>query len=109
MNESRSTVQPAISNVRAPARSGLDRSNACETSLRQLRALVLGEQLAMLRRRRCLSQRALADRMGVPKAHVARLEQGNAGDLAQVFSYIATLKASMIAVPDGDDYAVMVE
>lgn len=47
--------------------------------------------------------------MGVPKAHVARLEQGDAGDLTEMCSYIATLKASMIAVPDGDDYAVMVE
>lgn len=95
---------------RASARTGnaVEHIPVCESSLRRLYALILGEQLAELRRYRCMTRQTLAERMRVSRAHVARIECGMASNVDEVRTYVTALNGSIQAFPDGSGYAVAV-
>lgn len=79
-----------------------------ESSFRQLRALILGAQLAELRREVGVTRETLANRMGVTRAHVIRIEHGKASSVDQVGEYVAALGCRMKAIPEGGYYAMTV-
>lgn len=103
---------PAVRTARrgggAPTRCVMERIAVRDSSLRQLRALILGAQLAQLRERRRMSRHSLADRIGVTPAYISRIERGNVRNLDEVRAYVAALNGTMAVVPDGPGYAVMV-
>jgi len=70
------TSHVAWNNIRADhvARAGGEAS--VEAGKREMRAEVIGHRLAEIRRSRGLTQRQVADRMGVTKGRVSQIERG---------------------------------
>lgn len=77
-----------------------------ESSLRELRALLLGEQLAQLRRRHHVSRSTMAARIGVVRSDIERIEHGKAKGVAEIDAYVRALGGAIHAVRQGNDYAV---
>lgn len=103
-----STILTARRNEGARARCVTDRIAARDSSLRQLRTLIISAQLAQLRERSRMSRRSLADRMGVTTACISRIERGSIRNLDEVRAYVAAVNGTMTTVPDGTGYAVKV-
>lgn len=104
MNELAESVAPVPGSPKTvPVATG---TAVCERSVRQLRAMILGEQLAEERRRVGLSRQGLAERMGTDTSVVARIEQGQARNIEHVRAYAAAVDVTMVAVPDGAGYSV---
>lgn len=83
-------------------------ANVVGPSLRQLRALILGAQLAQLRQDNRMSRAELALLMGLGTADVARIERGSARNVDEVRRYAGVLGASVTATRDGTGYAVTI-
>ncbi|GAA3442737.1 helix-turn-helix domain-containing protein [Planomonospora venezuelensis] len=68
-----------------------ERVAAREASREQLRAELRGTQLAEMRKRLGISQKLLAERMGVSQARVSQIEHGQIGGLDALRSYVVAL------------------
>lgn len=90
------------------ARKAVLRAFDRESSFRKLRVLILGAQLAELRRQRRMTRRAISDHMDVSQAHITRIEHGEARDVEQVRDYVSALGSTMVAIPEGPGYAVTI-
>lgn len=97
----------------APARragSSIKSAHGCtrsgDASLRELRTLILGAQLALLREHRRIGKRSLAERIGVDPASITRIEQGGARNLGEVRAFVDALDGTMVVAADDGGYSV---
>ena len=68
---------------------------------KQFAELPLQTQLAVMRRRRWLSQKALADSLHVKQPHVARVERvGHDPRLSSILSQARALHCHLLVIPD---------
>jgi DNA-binding XRE family transcriptional regulator len=84
------------------------RAEAREASREQLRAEVRGAQLAEMRKRQGVSQKLLAERMGVSQARVSQIEHGKVGGMDIVRAYVTALGGTLDVVADFGSYTVKV-
>ncbi|GAA1021625.1 hypothetical protein Aple_072290 [Acrocarpospora pleiomorpha] len=68
-----------------------ERVAAREASREQLRAELRGTQLAEMRKRLGMSQKLLAERMGISQARISQIEHGQIGGLDTVRAYVTAL------------------
>ncbi|WP_449061377.1 helix-turn-helix domain-containing protein [Planomonospora algeriensis] len=85
-----------------------ERVAAREASREQLRAELRGAQLAEMRKRLGISQKLLAERMGVSQARVSQIEHGQIGGLDTLRSYVVALGGTLDVVADFGDHTVKV-
>ncbi|GIH96913.1 helix-turn-helix domain-containing protein [Planobispora siamensis] len=85
-----------------------ERVAAREASREQLRAELRGTQLAEMRKRLGVSQKLLAERMGVSQARVSQIEHGQIGGLETLRSYVVALGGTLDVVADFGDHSVKV-
>lgn len=85
-----------------------ERVAARETSREQLQAELRGAQLADMRKRLGLSQKLVAERMGVSQARVSQIEHGQIGGLDTLRSYVVALGGRLDVVADFGDHSVKV-
>ncbi|MBG0826573.1 helix-turn-helix domain-containing protein [Planomonospora sp. ID67723] len=85
-----------------------ERVTAREASREQLRAELRGAQLAEMRKRLGISQKLLAERMGVSQARVSQIEHGQIGGLDTLRSYVVALGGTLDVVADFGDHTVKV-
>lgn len=85
-----------------------ERVAARESGREQLRAELRGAQLADMRKRLGVSQRMLAERMGITQARVSQIEHGQIGGLDIVRSYVTALGGKLEVVADFGDHTVKV-
>jgi DNA-binding transcriptional regulator YiaG len=85
-----------------------ERIVARKESRDQLRAELRGTQLAEMRKRLGVSQRLLAERMGVSQARVSQIEHGQIGGLDTLRSYVVALGGTLDVVADFGDHSVKV-
>jgi DNA-binding XRE family transcriptional regulator len=82
---------------------------AVEEGKQQLFATVLGHRLAEVRRSRGLSQKQVADRMGVTKGRISQIEQGKVSGQEVLARYAAALGGQLhqaIYFDDGNIAAI---
>ncbi|WP_062429654.1 helix-turn-helix domain-containing protein [Herbidospora daliensis] len=85
-----------------------ERVEAREAGREQMRAELRGVQLADMRKRLGVSQRVLAERMGITQARVSQIEHGQIGGLDVVRSYVTALGGTLEVVADFGDHTVKV-
>ncbi|MEU6715333.1 helix-turn-helix domain-containing protein [Nonomuraea sp. NPDC046802] len=85
-----------------------ERVAAREVSREQLRAELRGTQLAEMRKRLGISQKLLAERMGVSQARVSQIEHGQIGGLDTLRTYVIALGGTLDIVADFGDHTVKV-
>ncbi|MEV0594884.1 helix-turn-helix domain-containing protein [Nonomuraea cavernae] len=91
-----------------PDWDSLERVAAREISRERLRAELRGAQLADMRKRMGVSQKLLAERMGVSQARVSQIEHGQIGGLDTLRSYVVALGGTLDVVADFGDHTVKV-
>lgn len=85
-----------------------ERIAAREAGREQLRAELRGVQLAEMRKRLGISQKLLAERMGVSQARVSQIEHGRIGGLDTLRAYVVALGGTLDVVADFGDHTVKV-
>jgi DNA-binding XRE family transcriptional regulator len=85
-----------------------ERVSVREASREQLRAELRGAQLAETRKRLGITQKLLAERMGVTQARVSQIEHGQIGGLDTLRSYVVALGGTLDVVADFGDHSVKV-
>ncbi len=85
-----------------------ERVAARETGREQLRAEQRGAQLADARKRLGVSQKLVAERMGISQARVSQIEHGQIGGLDALRSYVVALGGTLDVVADFGDHTVKV-
>ncbi|MFF4990583.1 helix-turn-helix domain-containing protein [Streptosporangium saharense] len=91
-----------------PDRNSPERVAARETSRERLRAELRGTQLAEARKHLGVSQKLLAERMGISQARVSQIEHGQIGGLDILRSYVVALGGTLDVVADFGDHSVKV-
>lgn len=84
-----------------------ERVAAREASREQLRAELRGAQLAEMRKRLGVSQKLLAERMGISQARVSPIEHGQIGGLDALRSYVVALGGTLDVAKDGPGRGVI--
>ena len=79
-----------------------------EASREQLRAELRGAQLSEMRKRLGVSQKLLAERMGISQARVSQIEHGQIGGLDILRAYVTALGGTLDVVADFGDHSVRV-
>lgn len=85
-----------------------DRVATREASRERLRAELRGTQLAEMRKHLGISQKLLAERMGITQARVSQIEHGQIGGLDILRSYVVALGGTLDVVADFGDHSVKV-
>jgi DNA-binding XRE family transcriptional regulator len=103
------TTHTRWSDVRAGYVERAGGDEAFEAGKRELLAQIVGQRLAEVRRARGLTQRQVAERMGVTKGRVSQIEQGRVAGQDVVARYAAALGGRLhqaIYFDDGDIAAI---